>query len=347
MITLEFVTNFVMENLSNVSVSKNGTHFHARCILCGDSKINLNKKRFHMEYNNGQPIYHCFNCDTSGSFLQLYSKIKNISINDAKKELYSFNANHLIQILSSKKKEKILKEIKYDNFNYIINDCIDINTKDDGIIFKEHKKKLKKFIKDRKIPDSYKIFIAYKGDYKGRIILPIYDGDDIIYFQARSLSSDDDGNKYKNPTLQKGYVILNKNVFNKNKNIIVTEGIIDALQIGNQGTSCLGASITDDFIKELFNYTTKDVILALDNDTRGIKETYKYVKNGKYAHNIKYFIFPDKYEYKDFGELTKECDINLYDFVTENSYSKFQALLKLKVEDVNKNENNKNRSRLY
>jgi len=347
MLSLDVVNDFMYEHFSKVTTSKNGSHFHARCILCGDSKTNPNKKRFHLEYNSGQSVYHCFNCNASGSFLELYSILKNISINEAKKELYQYNPENLIQILSTRKKEKFIKEIEHEVFNYILDDCVGLDYNNGGYIQMQYKSKLKQFKNDRKIPDNFKLFIAYRGEYQGRVLLPIYDGNDIVYFQGRLLENDDDSVKYKNPTLQKESIILNKGKFDRNKYIVITEGIIDALQIGDQGTSCLGATISNEFIEELLTFTDMGVIIALDNDERGKKEMVKFIKTNKYASNVRYFLFPNKYNCKDFGELVNKYSVDsLYEMIIENSLSNFEALMKLKMEDSD-NEINTKRNGLY
>ena len=179
------------------------------------------------------------------------------------------------------------------------------------------------------------------------VLLPIYDGNDIVYFQGRLLENDDDSVKYKNPTLQKESIILNKGKFDRNKYIVITEGIIDALQIGDQGTSCLGATISNEFIEELLTFTDMGVIIALDNDERGKKEMVKFIKTNKYASNVRYFLFPNKYNCKDFGELVNKYSVDsLYEMIIENSLSNFEALMKLKMEDSD-NEINTKRNGLY
>ena len=337
MITIEFLHDFIFENCQKVSVSKGGHHFHTRCPLCGDSKKSLSKKRFHVEFNNAQPFFHCFNCGESGSFLELYSKIKCVSISEAKKILYRFDPNYLIQALSPRKKEKIVEEIEYESHDYILDDCIGINTDVSGIIESQYKQELQNFITKRKIPPDVPIFIAYKGDYKNRIIIPIYEDGCIVYFQGRALEDTNYDQKYKNPTLQKGSIILNKEKFDRSKYIIVSEGLIDAFMVGTQGTSCLGAYVNAYFIESLLKLTDKGVILALDNDETGTDEIrrilgwnkklhrFDNLKEEKWAHKVKYFIMPDK-NIKDLGELTLNSNIgDVYLFVVNNSYDQFNV----------------------
>jgi hypothetical protein len=230
MIDLQAVSDLIYDFFEKVSVSGNGTHFHARCALCGDSKKSKSKKRFHMDYNGGNPIYHCFNCDRSGSFLQLYSMLHGISVEEAYNIFQKFDVENLTRQLSPKKVEKVITEIEYENHNWILDDCLTRWSNPDGIIQLKYLTELKSFIKKRKIPDEYHIYIAYKGEYKSRIIIPVFDvNKDIIYFQARRIPGTDIEPKYKNPTMTKGDIILNKFRFDPDKYIIITEGLMNFL----------------------------------------------------------------------------------------------------------------------
>jgi len=345
MISLEFVYSYINENLQNVTVSKNGTHFLARCPICGDSKKSKTKRRFNLDWNNGSPIYHCFNCGDSGNFIELYSFMEGITEAEAKKRLFSFDIESLKQSLSKTPKKNGKKdEVKYDNYNYILDDCVSKNSQADGILEKQYQQHLIKFINERKLPLDVPVYIAYKGDYAGRIIFPIIENKTIIYFQARSLNKNTD-QKYKNPGVPKGSIVYNKENFDRSKYIIVTEGLIDAIHIGTQGTSALGAVVRDSFIQELYRYTDKGVIIAMDNDKTGIKETIRILNESKFSPRLLYFlILNNKYSIrKDIGELAQFEQIpNMYDFVVSNSYSKFEATLQLKMRGYLLNENYSN-----
>ncbi len=349
MLTLEFVGQFIHEHFQKVTVSKQGTHFLARCALCGDSAKNPSKRRWNADWNNGNPFFHCFNCEESGSFLELYSRIKGVTINEAKKELYSFNVENLVQQLSPKKEVKVILEIGHDDHAYILDDCLFKGSEPDGILEKQWHKKLMDFCSERKIPAEVPVYIAYKGLYQGRIILPIINDGVITYFQGRALEATDYSQKYMNPTLAKGSIIFNKDNFQRDKHIIITEGLIDAMQIGNQGTSCLGASVSDELIKTLLDMTDVGVIICLDNDQAGLKEMIRLMKESKYGHLLKYFLLINhKYScYKDLGELVqKESIEDVYGFVVSNSYTKFDAQVILTMGGYTTDATDKNRARL-
>ena len=344
MIDLNFVSEFIYSHFTLVKTSSNGTHFLARCILCGDSKKSSRKRRFNLDYNGGNPIYHCFNCGRSGSFIQLYSEVKGISLSQTKKELYNFSSitDKLIQTLSARKRKKILKEIQFKDHSYILKDVVQLNAQYKSLIKIAYQDKLKDFYAERMIPEAeYKVFLAFRGDYKNRFIIPVYDEhNNMVYFQARRMNSSMEL-KYKNPSIEKGYIIFNKKYFKRDKNIIITEGLIDAQMVENhQGTSVLGAEISNEFLSEILKLTDKNVNIVFDNDEPGLKSLLVFMMGGhkrkpnKYAQNrrIKYFLFPKKYnKYKDVNNLKIAGIEKIYDFICDNStyFNKTYTILKL------------------
>lgn len=344
MLDLQVVSEFVHRHFENVNVSSNGSHFLARCVLCGDSSKSKSKRRYNLDYNNGNPIWHCFNCDESGSFLEIYCRLEGVDIDEAKKILFGFDPDYLTQRLSRRKKKKIVKEIEHENHNWLLDDCIGLNREIDYILYVPYLNILKEFYKTRKIDKDFDIFIAYKGDYKNRLIIPIYDEyNQIVYFQARRIPGSPLAPKYKNPTLTKGGVVLNKNKFDREKHIVVVEGVIDAFTIGTQGTCSFGTSITEELLKELLSLTDKGVIIALDNDKPGYVSLHKFMlghtkrkrvtPKNKYANRVKYFLFPEKYKgCKDINNIRTTYDINnIYDMIVDNSYEYSKTLVKLKL----------------
>jgi hypothetical protein len=332
MVSIEFVTEFVYEHCENVKTSKGGTHFLARCPICGDSNKSKSKRRFNLDFNSGQPIFNCFNCGSSGSFVTLYATLKCISIPEALKALREYNSENLIKRLTKHKKISPIKEAEYDYHDYILNDCISATEKVDGYLKAMYQKQLRRFIADRGV--SATVFVAYKGDYQSRFIIPIYDeSNHIVYFQARAMN-DSVEPKYKNPTMSKGNVIYNKHKFNRNKSIIICEGLLDAMSIGNQGTSCLGKEINEVFVSEIRSLTDKDIIIALDNDRPGYESMVNIINSNNITKNVRFFLFPYKYiVYKDLNEFfVKENINNLYDFVIHNSYSSVSTYTKIKTE---------------
>lgn len=330
LIPLETVNSFIHEHFENVKVSRNGTHFLARCALCGDSKTSQSKRRFNLDYKDGAPVYQCFNCGKSGSFIHLYALINSISYEEARRVFTKFDSANIRKSFKRKtvRKPIVVKSV-VTYHDSVLNDCISVDSEVDGIILPKYQEKLKEFIRNRNT-FGYKLYIAYQGKYKGRVIIPICDENNhIIYFQGRTLF--DDPKKYDNPPTEKSQILFNSHKFDRNKFIVITEGIFDALTIGDQGTTCFGASISDEFLQKLFEMTNQGIIIALDNDERGLLETNKILLNSKYSKNLRYFLMPDGFrENKDINMLDGKVK-NIYDFILNNAYSKFEYSISAKL----------------
>jgi len=57
-------------------------------------KVKL-RNGFHLDFHGGQPMFHCFNCNRSGTFADLYSQVKGISISEALRELNKFDVDQI------------------------------------------------------------------------------------------------------------------------------------------------------------------------------------------------------------------------------------------------------------
>jgi len=334
MLTLEQVTDFVYENLEKVSISKNGTHFHFRCPFCGDSKKSSRKKRGHLHFKSEQDVYgQCFNCGESFNFYYLYAHIENVTVEEAFLKFNRYDKKSILERMSS---PKIIQPetpvFNYKDFSYILKDCVSLEDKTDSSILKKYQEKLKNFVNERKIEE--KLYIAYTGEYKHRIIIPVWQDNKLIYFQGRR-TNDKVEPKYLNPSSDKELIILNIDKFERDKYIIIVEGILDAFSVGNQATTVLGKEINEEFLNTVKEKTDKGVIFALDNDKDGIKQMENCIKKFGADENTRYFVFPNKYKkFKDLNNFyINNTEItNMYQFIYDNSYSnKNRSLIQLKM----------------
>lgn len=329
LIDYDVVNDFIIEYCQSVT-HKDGK-WNCRCPLCGDSKKNPRKKRLNISFNNGTPLYKCFNCNAGGSFIDLYMKIKNISYEEAYKQIFKYDSKNITNKLKSKSNVNKKLTPKTIIYNDILKDCIHDDNK--GFIYNKYKKILNKFRKDRKISENIPLYICFNGEYKDRIIIPILDNNgNIIFFQGRAIRKGVEP-KYLSPSSEKKHIIYNRNNFKRNKNIIVTEGLIDAFMLDDQGTTCLGSSIDDDFLSELYKLTDENVILLFDNDDAGIKAKLNLMKTSKYRRKLKFFSFPENFKkYKDLNEIIVNENINnISKFVEENSYDIFKTQILEKI----------------
>jgi len=315
-------------------------YFKCRCIVCGDSKKNKRIKRlkisFYPRYNEW--MCYCWNggCDCKGiSIISLYAQARSISYKQAKKYIDNevFDVDRIKNRL--RKKNNIeTKELQEDIKFNVSDEWLSVNDEPQDRFQERYIKTLKEFIKKRFIPDDYPCFVGYTGRYKARIITPIFINKELKYYQGRSIV-DGMEPKYLNPDVDKSLIISNSDKFHRNKNIIITEGIIDSWMVeDHQGTSCLGAYFSDELIKNVYEYTDEQVILCFDNplvDKAGFEEISKFVKESKYRNKVRYF-FVDDDSFKDLNDLRiKQPNLNIYRFVSDNSYPLYTIIAKLKL----------------
>ncbi len=106
------------------------------------------------------------------------------------------------------------------------------------------------------------------GEYKGRIILPVFDrGGRLVYFQGRAYFPRDLQPKYKNVHSERR--IFLPYPIDPGANVILCEGYFDALALGQDSISTLGSSLTSLQYSELLDVKPKRVTVCFDWDDAG------------------------------------------------------------------------------
>jgi len=111
---------------------------------------------------------------------------------------------------------------------------------------------------------KWKIGFCFSGEYRNRIIIPSFNHNgDCSYFMARSYTGD--SYKYKNPRASKD-IVFNELFVNWNDDLILTEGIFDAMVAGN-AVPILGSTLRggSKLLREIVRNDTP-VYVALDAD---------------------------------------------------------------------------------
>jgi DNA primase len=327
------IEEFIYQHCDQVAPKTGG--WIMRCPICGDSRTKPNVKRFHLDYFSkaNEYTYFCYRCGESGDVYNLYSYLVGVKYEEAKKELKEnkYSPQKVMSRLDKKdiiiKKEKEeLQELDLSPYG-----LISVNDHTDSIRGKRYQQKLKDFLKTRKIDIDCQV--ATKGRFEGRIIIPLYVENKLVYFQGRRVTSTMEP-KYLNPSIDKSLLIPNIEHLNPSEDVIITEGILDMYSIQKQSTCCLGSYISDDFIHIILDKIDANIIVALDNykmDTAAKNQLLKILQESKYASVLKYFIMPYQ-DVKDLNQLKQEHNIeDMYQFVLNNSWSylKMRTMLKL------------------
>jgi len=161
-----------------------------------------------------------------------------------------------------------------------------------------------RYLQERGLTDNdilrWKIGYCFNGNYRNRVVIPSFDDDgDINYFVARSHNGD--SYKYKNPRASKD-IIFNELFINWNDDLVLVEGIFDAINAGN-AVPILGSTLRSDsrlLRKIVFNDTP--VYIALDPDAAN-KER-KIIKT-LLRYDIELYKI-DVSGYEDIGAMPRE-----------------------------------------
>lgn len=160
------------------------------------------------------------------------------------------------------------------------------------------------YLKNRGIEKSdilrWKIGYCPTGDYEGRIVVPSFNLEGKVnYFIARSYNKQ--WRKYMNPPESKD-IIFNELYVDWDSDIILTEGVFDAIKIEN-AIPILGSSLREG--TKLFQSIIKHdpaVYMALDPDAES--KEFKMIES-LLKFGVEIYKIPIK-PFKDAGEMSKE-----------------------------------------
>jgi DNA primase len=160
------------------------------------------------------------------------------------------------------------------------------------------------YLKLRGLTDAdilkWKIGYCFSGEYRNRIIVPSFTDDgNVSYFVARSYNGDT--YKYKNPRASKN-IVFNELYVNWNEDLILVEGVFDAINAGNS-VPILGSTLrTDSSLIKKIVFNDTPVYVALDPDAA--EKERKIIKT-----LLKYDVELYKIDvsgYEDVGSMPKD-----------------------------------------
>ena len=111
---------------------------------------------------------------------------------------------------------------------------------------------------------KYNIGFCNTGLYKGKIIIPSYDGDGKLnFFTGRAYYKTDF--KHKNPTVSKDIIGFDL-LINWNYPIVLVEGVFDAIAVKRNAIPLFGKIVLGKLRKKIIENKVKRLYIALDKD---------------------------------------------------------------------------------
>lgn len=285
------------------------SYINCRCNVCGDSESNRRKKRGYILKNNPKDpdvwVYNCHNGDCAANEALTVTRWLKIYFNDIYKEYVRevFQSNRDNKVVTPKiyKAPVVEKYVEFNDTKYFT--PILSGTSD---LFE----KAISYVKSRKIEEDIwsKFYVSTGGRFQGRLIIPFYNGNDIYFYQARSLIGQDPKYLNRKTNDRPAYNIHN---IDKEKEVLVVEGPIDSMFLENS-VAVLGIKYNEK-IEETLN--SLNTYYIWDNDKDGKKKSIQFLQEGKYVFNWSKFL-------RAGNILTPIKDVN--DFVLLSGINKFR-----------------------
>ena len=162
-----------------------------------------------------------------------------------------------------------------------------------------------RYLKSRNITREdrirWKIGFCYEGEYRGRVIIPSFSKTGRCnYFVSRTYT--EDWMKYKNPGASRD-IVFNHLYVDWDSDLIIVEGVFDALVSGPNTVPILGSTLREDsqLFQEIVKHDTP-IYLALDPDAE--KKAMRLIKK-LLEYDVEVYKI-DISSYSDVGEMSKE-----------------------------------------
>lgn len=312
--------------------TQNNAEVHFNCPMCGEH-------RHRMYVNLSTHKTYCHNCGWSGTLLKLIQVLEGVSFEKARSIYKDVKGTMYIPdevvdelydtlLLTNVKPKISLRPIPLPE------EYVKIDSSRKVPIMQQAIKALhKRAVSDNQI-DRHKMGVCYTGNYANRIIIPIYEENQLRFWVARAISK----NAYRkemSPSnldyqISKSQVIFNISDASKLYNaIVISEGIYDATAWGDIGVSLLGKQMSDEQLSIILSYKeylTEGVYLCLDEDARA--NTVKVADELSMHLPVKLIQLPKGYDDPNFTRVNfgKKFMYNLIDKAVE-----YDNLYKLKT----------------
>jgi DNA primase len=164
----------------------------------------------------------------------------------------------------------------------------------------------RQYLRDRGITKldicRWKIGFCGKGEYEGYVVIPSFNLEgNINFFVARSYNGD--WKKYKNPKVSRNTIIFDELFLNFQEDLIVVEGVFDAIVAGHNTVPLLGSTLSEKskLMHEIIkNDTTVYLALDFDAERKSMKIINKLLEYGVEVYKI------DTSGVDDVGEMYRE-----------------------------------------
>lgn len=244
-----------------------GKQIKFNCKQCELDGNPINKFNLEIEFTESKKRWHCWCCNESGSLYKLIEK-------------YGY-PEYLPLFKGERLETSAVPELNIKLFAL-----------PDNLISASRNAVAFSYLKSRNVTyeqiKHFQIKYCYDGPYKNHIIFPSYNAvGRLVCYVSHSLST----KQYKTHK-HKDFICFWENQIDKNSQIIITEGIYDALSLPN-AIPLLGLGISDVLIEWL---TEQEVLVVLDSVVNKKTQTQIEKKLLTVTDKVRFCKIPKEYE---------------------------------------------------
>lgn len=315
----------LVEKYIGFSSNQRGDEYHYHCPQCG-----WKNPRFIVNYDLKK--FHCWKCGYGSS--NLIKLLKDLKASDEDvKELYNILGKKLntSNLDINSLKEKIKKELNIDNTTSVQYRYLKlpeyfvplIESKDKSL-----KRGVERYLHSRDVSD-YEInyYNVHINEQDRRIVFLTYETSKYpVFYVERSFEN---GNKFFSmpKSVKKTDIIFFEHLLDFKKEILITEGVFDAIKLGFNGVPLLGTAMNKKLLNRMVQENTPSVTIALDTDAQ---DKAMYIAQQIIRKGIKVRLLNDK-SFKDVGEMSKEHIMNL---LQKTTYLTKEEIIETKLKSI-------------
>lgn len=255
------------------------------CPSCGEHKFGI-----HIADNRS----HCFKCEYTKDPISLLFELEKIK---SYQEFYSILSN--LEGIKYTEIEQEAYEIKKDN---VLPEGYKNIARGDSKMARAARRYLEKRGFDIKELSYAGFGYCNSGDYFGYIIMPIYYGNTLVYFNARLYIGD--GPKFNNPDIEnfgigKSFIMYNRDALYIYDKVFIVESITNSRTLGDTAVGTMGKALSQQQINDIIKSPCKKIVIGLDRDaiSQAIDIAYKLIDHKK----VKIMIMPEGKDINDLG----------------------------------------------
>ena len=123
---------------------------------------------------------------------------------------------------------------------------------------------------------KYNLHYCSSGQYFGHIIIPVYEWGELVWYQGRVFFPRNKDPKYMSPSSTTKPVF---NIDTKEKDVILVEGVFDAMTLGDSALCPFGSSLSRRQLSMIREREFDSITIYFDNDYSGINGAIQAAKN--------------------------------------------------------------------